>query len=109
MEEHISAEQLDGFRSRGLSPGELVAADKHLAECPHCRDRLNERQQLQSSFTSLRKNLASAARAKPEHLSYELMERYVNGTADDLDRELVQGHLEQCSRCTRELEDLRDF
>ena len=35
------------------------------------------------------------------------MERYVDGEADDIDREIVESHLEVCGECAREIEELR--
>lgn len=46
----------------------------------------------------------------PFHLDYEQhLEPYVDGTADDIDREIVESHVAECSRCADELRDLLAF
>lgn len=41
-----------------------------------------------------------------EHLEYEEIERYVDGSATAVERELVEGHAELCDLCRMELRDL---
>jgi hypothetical protein len=41
------------------------------------------------------------------HLSYEEMEAWLDGRADDIDGELAEGHVALCPRCAAEAEDLR--
>ena len=44
------------------------------------------------------------------HLDYEQhLEPYVDGKADDIDREIVESHVAECARCAEELRDLRAF
>src|SRR5689334_8421117 len=45
----------------------------------------------------------------PFHLDYELLELYVDDKADDIDREIVDSHVAQCSQCADELRDLLAF
>lgn len=45
----------------------------------------------------------------PFHLDYEQLELYVDGKADEIDREIVESHVAQCSQCADELEDLLEF
>lgn len=46
----------------------------------------------------------------PFHLDYdEYLEPYVDGKADDIDREIVDSHVAQCSQCAEELKDLLAF
>jgi hypothetical protein len=52
--------------------------------------------------------LASAI-GVPEHLSYEQMTAYVDAISDDVDREIVESHVELCDRCAAELGDLAAF
>lgn len=42
----------------------------------------------------------------PFHLDYELLEAYTDGTADEVDREIVETHIEDCPACRRLCEDL---
>lgn len=44
---------------------------------------------------------------EPEHLTFEELEAWLDGSANRIDRELAEGHLELCPRCRREADDLR--
>lgn len=52
---------------------------------------------------------SSMKSADPFHLDYELLELYVDGKADDVDREIVDSHVAECAQCADELEDLVEF
>lgn len=44
-----------------------------------------------------------------EHPSYEMLEQVVDGTADDVTREIVESHAEVCSACSADLRDLAEL
>jgi len=44
-----------------------------------------------------------------DHPAYELIEQFVDGTADDVTREIVESHREVCPRCDAEIRDLQSF
>ncbi len=109
MLEHLTDEQIASYRKRDLKPDELLAASKHCLSCEQCRNRLNESGKLQAAFKNLHRNLQTAARASPEHLAYEMLEAYVDNRADELDREIVESHLELCGDCANEIRELQEF
>ncbi|HEV8484718.1 MAG TPA: zf-HC2 domain-containing protein [Blastocatellia bacterium] len=43
------------------------------------------------------------------HLQYEQLVAYVDQAAEEVDREIVESHLEICSQCAAEAQDLRAF
>lgn len=103
MSEHLSQNQLAGYSGRKLDPDELLAVDRHLASCDVCHQRLT-------------RNLPAAAKLSfesgsgPFHLDYEQhLEPYVDGKADDIDREIVDSHVALCSKCADDLRDLLAF
>lgn len=107
MSEHLSQSQLAGYSGRTLDTEELLAVDGHLASCDVCHERL----------TGIRPAVAKLA-ASPSfqsgeglfHLDYDQhLEPYVDGTANDIDREIVESHIAQCSQCADELRDLLAF
>jgi hypothetical protein len=53
--------------------------------------------------------VAELAAAEPAHLDYDILESYVDGRADAIDREIVESHTAFCSLCGRELRDLETF
>ncbi|HJW93114.1 MAG TPA: hypothetical protein VJ901_05815 [Thermoanaerobaculia bacterium] len=47
--------------------------------------------------------------AHGEHPAFEQLEQVVDGTADDVTREIVESHCQVCAQCAGELRDLREF
>src|ERR1043165_2616924 len=100
MSEHLSQTQLAGYSGRTLYPDELLAVDSHLASCDECHERL----------TRIMPGTSVDSGEEPFHLDYdEHLHPYVDGTANEIDREIVDSHVAQCSRCADELRDLLAF
>lgn len=100
MTDHLSADLVARYRDRRLEPAELVAADFHLAVCDQCRGQL---------AVSGAATLDAIEAARREHLSYEQMEGYADGTLDETVRDLVLAHVSLCTRCARELKEFAGF
>ena len=47
--------------------------------------------------------------AKSKHLTYAQLEGFVDSRLESTEREFVHAHVDLCSRCASELEDLRGF
>ncbi len=97
MEKHLSREQLLKYRDRALLPAELVEVDGHLASCEPCRAELAE---IAAPATT---TLSSIFEARDEHLTYEQMDAWVEGTMDSDERELVMSHIGLCEFCAQQL------
>ena len=108
MSGHISEKLIEGFKQRRLSSAELLAADDHLAVCEMCRNRV-EREDEQTSFAFLRAGFRTEAGRQPQHLPFEVLAAFVDDDAGELEREIAQSHLELCTACADEVEDLRRF
>jgi outer membrane murein-binding lipoprotein Lpp len=108
MLEHLTAQQIERYNKRAMLPAELLTVDTHLAGCRSCRRRLSEVEELQTLFMSLRSDLQSAIN-EPEHPVCEDLLAYAEGGLDEVDREIVESHLEFCLQCMMELRDLREF
>jgi len=91
-----------------MSPGELLSADDHLSECEECRNQLTEEKKLKASFTHLQADMM-VAEMESNHLHYEQMEAYVDKKLDDVDREVIESHLDLCHQCKGEIDDLLAF
>lgn len=102
MPEHLSGEEAGRYRRRATSAAELLRIDEHLASCAACRTIL-------ASVDDLDALAALLASADLTHLEYEQLAAYVDGTADAIDRELVETHAGDCALCRRELKDLQKF
>ena len=105
LEEHLNNEQLAAYRNGALPPLELLQADDHLAECAACRNY----EVAPETHLALRAALAAPDGATVTHLAYEEIEALVDGTLDDVAREIVSGHLAVCASCTEEARDLAVF
>jgi hypothetical protein len=105
MSEHLSQAQLAGYRGRTLNPDELLTVDRHLASCDECHERLTR---IPAGVAKPTQPFASEEGSF--HLDYEQhLEPYVDGKANDIDREIVDSHVALCSECAGELRDLLAF
>ncbi|HEX2272048.1 MAG TPA: zf-HC2 domain-containing protein, partial [Pyrinomonadaceae bacterium] len=103
--EHPSQTQLIAYGARTLNPDELLAVDRHLATCDACRDRLAG---MLPKMTARPYDLSNDE--EPFHLDYDQhLVPYVDGVADDIDREIIESHIALCPRCAEEVGDLQEF
>ncbi|MCI0390420.1 MAG: zf-HC2 domain-containing protein [Acidobacteria bacterium] len=109
MTEHLSAQYIERYRAREMSPAELLAADDHLAACEVCHRRLGAASQLGAVYNSFRANLQAAAKTASDHLSDEQLVAYVGRQLDEVEREIVKSHLAWCRQCSDEEHDLQEF
>lgn len=109
MAAHLSEEQIAHYKGRRLAPEELLSVDDHISECADCRQRIGSRADLQTAFDD--KLAVGTAYPHPnmEHLSYEQIEAYVDGTISKADQASLRVHLQFCKTCSEELRDLDTF
>jgi hypothetical protein len=103
--EHLSDEQIQRFRDRRLSSPELLDIDDHLADCRECRDRAWARLDAAGSLSHLRSDINEGV---SPHLEYSDVVRLADNKAE-LGADPASRHLEDCSMCRQEIEDLREF
>lgn len=92
---HVTDEQLDRYRRRVAEPSELLLVDAHIASCDRCY-----------ALVRADPNVVLPAAEPDEHPEYEEIERYVDGTATAMERELIDAHAALCQDCRMELRDL---
>jgi hypothetical protein len=109
VSQHLSTLQIGHFRERVLSPAELLAAGDHLADCEPCRSVLDYPERLRAMVASLRAELWAEAFGPSDHLSHEQIADHVDGCANEVDREIVESHLDACSQCLTEIQHLIVF
>lgn len=102
MSKHVTAEQIAQYRDKSMPPFDLLAFDRHVAQCPDCRSQLASADSVTALLTGLKDHA-------PQHLSYAQLADYVDAKSSDVDRELVESHVELCERCAAELGDLAAF
>jgi len=107
MSDHLSQSQLAGYSGRTLDTDELLAVDGHLASCDVCHKRLSN---ILPGVAKLDLSSSFQPGEEPFHLDYDqYLEPYVDGKANDIDREIVDSHVAECSKCADELRDLLAF
>ena len=94
---HLTDEQWNGYRSRTLSPSELLEIDEHISVCEACRGRAIHPPDL-AQIRSLRAELSV-------HLEYAEVVACAEGNPSP---ESTQ-HLLECDLCAAEVDDLRQF
>jgi anti-sigma factor RsiW len=101
---HVTARQIEQYRNKAMPPEELLAFDRHLAQCAGCREQLSSKRDVSKLLDGLQAEADS-----PQHLTYDQMAAYIDAKAADIDREIVETHVELCDRCASELGDLAAF
>jgi hypothetical protein len=91
-----------------MSPAELLAALDHVAECNTCREQFQPEQRIHEVGDALRSDLQAQAQYS-NHLTYEDSAFYVDECLGEIEREIVESHLDLCGQCATEIADLRAF
>jgi len=104
---HLTARQIEDLNSRTSSPSELLTAMNHIATCDACRDQIASERQTRAAVESLQSELRSQEHT--DHLTYEELAASVDDSLSPADRDILESHVEMCSRCAEELADLRAF
>jgi hypothetical protein len=105
---HLSEDEIARYCGRKMASAELLAADKHLAACDSCYARLHDTQGGKDKLIAASQAFHITADLESPHLKYEQLAAFVDSQLDDIDRELVESHLEFCAPCATELSDLRE-
>jgi hypothetical protein len=101
---HPSEADLDRFRRRTLSAGELVAFSDHFERCEACRHRVAD-----SAAGQTIDLLDRVVGRSTHHVSEDNIHGYVNHTLDAQQRHDVESHLQHCRSCADEIRDLQSF
>lgn len=108
MFDHFTAVQLEQYHERALPLSESRIVSRHLAACASCREHLARMCGLPKGSTPIEIDWSSVE--EPGHLNFdEQIASYIDGQLDEVDREIVESHLELCVECTRDVEELREF
>jgi hypothetical protein len=106
---HLSEDDIIRYRDRSLPPTELLAADSHLALCDVCHGRIMALTGLRERASVAASAFEDAAAGQMTHLSYEQLAGMVDDQVGDIDREIIDSHLDLCRACESELNDLRQL
>ncbi|MEK6299739.1 MAG: zf-HC2 domain-containing protein [Acidobacteriota bacterium] len=106
MSEHLTARQIEGYYNRLMSPAELLVALDHIAECKACREHFEPEQRTRVIGDVLRSDLQAI---DPIHPTYEESADYVDERLGEVERAILESHLDLCAPCATEIADLRAF
>src|SRR5215213_3163820 len=109
MSEHMTARRVERYSRRALSPLELIETDAHLGSCGTCRQLLSEKEGVGAAINHLRAGLRAEETAELKHPSHVQLAAHADRQLDEVDRELIDGHLLLCSECAEVMHDLRGF
>lgn len=107
---HLTEKQFSAYTNRTLSASELLWVDDHLNECAACRENLSSVLQAWGGDKAV--NAVAwelAADVGEDHLVYAQLAAYVDERLDEVEREIVLGHLHICQICREEINDLQAF
>lgn len=100
MIEHPTQPELDDYCRRVLPPPAFLSVHRHVMSCPRCAAHCDSPEYLARDLTHLREALIAAPPEEtPYHVSAIEMRRYAQGTMNEIDREIVESHLETCDTC----------
>ena len=107
--EHPSAQQLADY-VQGLSPAQdALQVDRHVASCNQCRSLIQQLRAAQTEASVLRKVCASEGAKYLGCLTFDDLVLFIDGKLDDIDRSLVESHIQECAWCSEDLRSLIAF
>jgi anti-sigma factor RsiW len=104
--EHLSNEIIDRYRRRQLAPDELISASDHLQACTGCVQRLAGPARVASVYGFTHEAFRGDSN---DHLLYEQLAAYSNGTLSSHEAEVVERHLSTCDDCEADLQSFFDL
>lgn len=107
MAEHLSSEIVERYQLRLLTAVARFEADIHLANCPQCRQQLDEADNLKTLYNAFQSNLMYVTESVSEHFSGEQVAAYVGDKFDEVETEIATSHLNWCASCTSEVNETR--
>jgi len=102
---HISKSRMREFCAKSLEVPELAEIVEHMEGCSECKELFHDVFQERTGPFPYSINL-SHSWLRYEHLEYEQLVAYVDNKLDEIDREMLDVHLNGCASCR---EDVRSF
>jgi anti-sigma factor RsiW len=107
--EHLSQHMAGRYHRRELSAAELIFVDDHLSVCEACRAKMEQVNQTDDISIFLFKDFQAEAQKLLSHPAYEELDAYASENLSEAECEIVASHLQICSECKEEVQDLLAF
>jgi predicted anti-sigma-YlaC factor YlaD len=107
MEIHLDPSQVERCRNHQLTPDEMPAVYQHLGVCEACRARVESPED--TPFMNLRTGIWLDTARDEGHLTEAQKLGYAANTLGQIDRQIVETHLEYCAECVEALQRFRAF
>jgi hypothetical protein len=105
---HLAEDDIVRYRKRNMPPAELLVADRHLAFCDICHARMTEWPELAENVSAAAKAFTESGTAETAHLTFEQLTGLVDDQVGDIDREILESHLQICESCETGLNRLQE-
>jgi hypothetical protein len=105
VKKHPTETEMDAYRNRTASPEQLLAINDHIFECDQCFRLVDSPEKVQAAYEAANKYVLLGV----EHLDYNQVEGYVDGTLDVEKRESVAVHIKDCKECAREVREIAEL
>lgn len=107
MHDHLTASTLERLRRRDLASADMLEVQQAIVECAVCQDAANAAARSEDWMNALEATLLDAPWT---HLDDDLQTfAYVEGRLGDVEREIVESHLEDCDLCQSVVRDVRSL
>lgn len=110
MNSHLEKSDIERYGLKELSAAESADIVRHLALCAECMKEFRDMFPRLTAIDEVFLPFFDQDDDEPFHLEFEEhLRRYVDDDIDELDKEIVEGHIQDCSYCAAMLRDLQEF
>src|SRR4051812_162839 len=98
MSEHPSRTEIEAYAWQTLAADQLLRVDAHLSDCDECYLKMKQHLTIDHAAVSLAEALAG--NGHDDHLTYDQLAGYVDGSLGTVEREIAEVHASACTPCS---------
>jgi len=104
---HPTLEELQNYIDHIASEDSRIRLENHLSSCPDCSERCAETAKTKLDYGSMYSALLPEQGHAIRHIGYDELVALLDGQLDKVDEEIIEGHLDLCTECRADAENLR--